>query len=132
MLFGFFREIAKGSVKPRISVEYAKKATVVTFTDEKILEDKDIRALEDSILSVVEQIGPIKLILDFCNVKFLSSMVLGLLIRISKRVYENEGKLALCNISDKIYEIFKITRLTNIFDIFENVEDATEELTSSG
>ncbi|MFC1737880.1 STAS domain-containing protein [Planctomycetota bacterium] len=119
-------------MKPNISIQYNEDITIVTFTDEQILEDKDIRALEDSILSVVEQGGPIKLILDFCNVKFLSSMVLGLLIRISKRVYENEGKLALCNISDKIYEIFKITRLTNIFDIFEDVEDATDELNKSG
>ncbi len=115
-------------IKPRISVEYASKAVIVGFTDEKILEDKDINALQESIMSVIEQSPKINLILDFKNVKFLSSAVLGLLIRISKRIYEIEGHLRLCNISPKIYEIFKITRLTKTFDIYKDIESATEEL----
>ena len=115
-------------IKPRISVEYIKNATVVTFTDEKILEENDIKALQESIMSVIEQAEHINLILDFCNVRFLSSAVLGLLIRISKRVYESGGKLRLCNINPKIHEIFKITRLTKVFDIYKDIESATETL----
>lgn len=115
-------------IEPRISVEYAENATIVAFVDEKILEEKDIRVLQESIMSVVEQTGRINLILDFCNVKFLSSAVLGLLIRISKKVYEHDGQLRLCNISPKIYEIFKITRLTKIFDIYKDIKSATENL----
>ena len=42
------------SIKPRISVEYAENATIVTFTDEKILEEKDVQALQESIMSVIE------------------------------------------------------------------------------
>jgi anti-sigma B factor antagonist len=115
-------------VKPRISVEYGDEATVIAFTDEKILEDKDIHALQDSVMSVIDQASQIKLVLDFCNVRFLSSSVLGLLIRISKKVYERDGQLRLCNINPKIHEIFKITRLTKIFDIYPDVETAIESL----
>jgi len=119
------------AIKPRISIEYARNATIVTFTDEKILEGKDIQALQDSIMSVIEQADGIDLILDFCNVRFLSSAVLGLLIRVSKRVYERDGQLRLCNIDPKIYEIFKITRLTKIFDIYRDVESATKDLSEA-
>jgi len=116
------------AIKPKISVEYAKNATVITFTDEKVLEEKDIQSLQSSIMSVVEQAGGINLILDFCNVRFLSSAVLGLLIRISKKLYERESQLRLCNINPKIYEVFKITRLTKVFDIYQNLENALEDL----
>ncbi len=119
------------AIKPRISVEYTENATITTFTDEKILEDRDIQALQESIMSVIEQAGRINLILDFCNVRFLSSAVLGLLIRVSKKVYEREGQLRLCNINPKIYEIFKITRLTKIFDICRDIESAIESLSES-
>lgn len=120
------------SIKPRISVEYAEKATVVTFTDEKILEEKDVQALQETIMSVIESAsGGIKLILDFSNVQFLSSAVLGLLIRISKKVYEHDGQLKLCSINPKIYKIFKITRLTKIFDIYEDMGSATESLSAA-
>ncbi len=120
------------AIKPRISVEYAENATITTFTDEKILEEKDIKALQESIMSVIEQAGRINLILDFCNVRFLSSAVLGLLIRISKRVYECDGQLRLCNINPKIYEVFKITRLTKIFDIYPDVVSSVESLPTAG
>ena len=120
------------AIKPRISVEYAENATITTFTDEKILEEKDIKALQESIMSVIEQAGRINLILDFCNVRFLSSAVLGLLIRISKRIYESDGQLRLCNINPRIYEVFKITRLTKIFDIYPDVAGAVESLPTAG
>ena len=116
------------TIQPNIGVEYAENATIVSFTDEKILEEKDINSLQESIMSVIEQAEQINLILDFSNVKFLSSAVLGLLIRISKRIYEHNGRLRLCNIDPKIYEIFKITRLTKTFDIYKNIESATKDL----
>lgn len=119
------------ALKPRISVEYVDNATVVTFVDEKILEEMDIQSLKESIMSVVEEGGRINLILDFSNVRFLSSAVLGLLMRISKKVYEQEGSLKLCNISSRLYEIFKITRLNKIFDIFDDVDSAIKSLSDT-
>jgi anti-sigma B factor antagonist len=120
------------TIKPRISVEYAEDATIVTFTDEKILEEKDVQALQESIMSVIESASDgINLILDFSNVRFLSSAVLGLLIRISKKVYEHDGQLKLCSIDPNIYKVFKITRLTKIFDIYEDIESATENLSKA-
>jgi anti-sigma B factor antagonist len=116
------------AIKTSITVEYAGNATIIGFTDQKILEEKDIKALQESIMSVIEQAERINLILDFGNVRFLSSAVLGLLIRISKRVYEHDGQLRLCSINPKIYEIFKITRLTKTFDIYNNIESAMEGL----
>ena len=116
------------AIKPSISVEYAGNATIMRFTDEKILEEQDIKVLQESIMSVIEQAERINLILDFGNVRFLSSAVLGLLIRISKRIYDCDGQLRLCNINPKIYEIFKITRLTKTFDIYNDIETAIEGL----
>jgi anti-anti-sigma factor len=114
------------AIQPRISVEYSSDATVVSFTDEKILEETDVRSLRTAVEAVIEQAGSIRLVLDFRCVKFLSSAVLGLLIRISKRVYEQGGQLRLCNIHLGIYEVFKITRLTSVFDIYEDVDGAVE------
>ena len=119
------------AIKPRISVEYAGNATIVSFADEKILEERDIKTLQESIMSVIDQAERINLVLDFGNVRFLSSAVLGLLIRISKRIYEHDGQLRLCNIDPKIFEIFKITRLTKTFDIYKDVKGAVEDLSQA-
>jgi anti-sigma B factor antagonist len=118
-------------IKPRINVKYTDNASIVTFTDERILEENDIRALQKSIMPVIEQAEQLNLILDFSNVRFLSSAVLGLLIRISKKVYEHDSRLRLCSINPKIYEVFKITRLTKIFDIYPDTDSAIESLSKA-
>jgi anti-sigma B factor antagonist len=70
----------------------------------------------------------VNLVIDFSSVRFLSSAVLGLLIRISKRINENKGRLKLCCISPRIYDIFKITRLDEIFEIYPDVKKAMQTL----
>ncbi|MBN2454929.1 MAG: STAS domain-containing protein [Sedimentisphaerales bacterium] len=114
-------------IRPKIGIQYRDHATIITFADEKILEETDIKALQEAIMSIVEKSERVNLVLDFGNVGFLSSAVLGLLIRASKKIYENDGQLRLCNINPKIYEVFKITRLTKTFDIYKDIESAVED-----
>lgn len=116
--------------KPKVSVEYASGAVVVTFMDEQILEEADISAIRESVTAVVEQTDKPGIILDFSNVRFLSSAVLGMLIRVSKMVYEKAGQLRLCSIHPKILEIFRITRLDRIFDIRKDAAAAIESLSA--
>ena len=113
---------------PKIGVRYTENASVVILTDEKILEPEDIQAYEKSIMPMIEQNKGLNLIIDFSNVQFLSSAVLGLLTRISKRVHESGGQLRLCCINSKIFEIFKITRLDKVFEIYEDVGKADQSL----
>ena len=113
---------------PETKIEYFKNATVALIGEERILQEHDIQALESSIMPLIENSHGINLIINFSNVKFLTSSALGLLIRISKKIYEMEGKLLLCCIDPKIYQIFEITRLNEVFAIFESQELAMESL----
>ena len=113
-------------INPKIAVEYVDNAAVATLTDQKILEEIDIQALENSIIPLVERKQGINLVLDFSNVEFLSSSALGLLIRVSKKVYESNGQLRLCSISNAIMQVFKITRLDNIFKILPDSQQALD------
>ena len=105
---------------PKISVDYGQDAIMVTLKYEKILEDSDIQSLEESILPIIEENDKIKFVINFCNVKFLSSAMLGLLIRINKLISEKNGQLRLCSINDKIMGVFKITRLDKVFAISDD------------
>jgi len=111
-------------IKPSISLQYVEQATILTLSDRQILEEKNIRTLQEAMVSVIDECEGIHLVLDFCNVEFLSSAVLGLLIRVSKHVHECNGKIRLCNINPKIYEVFRITQLTKVFDIQKDIDDA--------
>ncbi len=112
------------AIHPNMSIEFHGQVAVATLTDEKILEEHQLEGLEGSFLPLIEQNPGIQLIINFEQVQFLTSSVLGLLIRISKKVYETDGKLRLCSIAPKILEVFKITRLDKIFEIYPDVDEA--------
>ena len=113
--------------QPKIAVDYIENVTVATITDEKILEQADVDAIEGSIMPLIDPAGT-NLVIDFKNVNFLTSAALGLLIRISKKIYETKGNLRLCCITNKIYEVFKITRLDQVFEIYDERADALKSL----
>ena len=101
----------------RMIVENGTDVTLVTFQDENILDEQQIRRLERTLLPVVRQNEQKQLVLNFQNVKFMSSSFLGLLVKIHKRVIEMGGHLQLFNLDPKIHKVFEITQLVKIFDI---------------
>lgn len=109
---------------PNISVEYLQNAAVVTINCERILEDVDIIGLEDSLIPLVQEQQEFNLVIDFTKVKYLSSAMLGLLIRISKEISDRKGQLRLCCINEKLFGIFKITRLDKVFMIASDRKQA--------
>jgi len=103
--------------QPRIEIEYGLDVTFVTFMEDKILEEEQIRELREALEAVIEKNEDKKLILNFVNVKFMTSAVLGLLVRVHKKVVELGGKLQLSNLDSNLRRVFEITQLTKVFDI---------------
>jgi len=108
--------------KERINVENGTDVTIVTFEEENILEDQQIRKLERSLLPVIRDNQQRRLVLNFAKVKFMSSAFLGLLVKVHKRVIEAGGTLQLFNLDPKIQKVFEITQLVKVFDIVKNQE----------
>jgi anti-sigma B factor antagonist len=106
----------------KIKVEYGERVTIVTFQDENILEDLQIKKLEQALLPIIKEKGNERIILNFTNVRYMSSACLGLLVKVHKRIIEQSGHLQLCSLDPKIYKVFEITQLTKIFDIVPSAE----------
>ncbi len=108
--------------KEKLNVENGTDVTIVTFEEENILEDQQIRKLERALLPVIRDNQQKKLVLNFIKVKFMSSAFLGLLVKVHKRVIEAGGSLQLYNLDPKIQKVFEITQLVKIFDIVRSEE----------
>ena len=103
--------------KEKITVENVVGAVVVTFEEGTILEDQQIRKLDRALMPLISTNPDKRLVLDFAKVKFVSSSLLGLLVKVHKRVIEAGGHLQLCNIDGKLRRVFEITQLVDVFDI---------------
>jgi anti-anti-sigma factor len=111
------KESIMEELESNIKVDYGIDKTFITFNDESILEEHKIKKLESAIVPVINEKGDGELILNFCNVQSMSSSVLGLLVKIHKKVCELDGHLKLLNLNPNIYKVFEITQLTKVFDI---------------
>lgn len=101
----------------KITVESVMDVTIVTFTEERIVDEEQIRELQVSFEPIIEQNQDKELILNFINVKFMTSALLGLLVRIHKKVCELGGRMRLSNLDSNLRKVFEITQLTKVFEI---------------
>jgi anti-sigma B factor antagonist len=101
----------------KIIVESGLNVTIVTFTQERIVDEEQIRELQESFGPIIEKNQDKELILNFVNVKFMTSALLGLLIRVHKKVCELGGRLRLSNLNSNLRKVFEITQLTRVFEI---------------
>jgi anti-sigma B factor antagonist len=106
-----------GQKQSRIIVESGMDITIVTFTDERIVDEEQIRELQKSFGPIIEKNQDKELILNFINVKFMTSALLGLLVRIHKKICELGGRLRLSNLDPNLRKVFEITQLTKVFEI---------------
>ena len=112
------------SKSPNLDVAEAGDVSVVHLGDQRRLDEFSTQQLGIELFRLVEEENRSKLVLDFEAVDFLSSAALGKLIALSKKTHTRGGTLKLCNLDNRLLEIFAITRLDLLFDIRPNEAEA--------
>ncbi|MDA7977195.1 MAG: STAS domain-containing protein [Pirellulales bacterium] len=102
---------------PQIDSKQEGDVLVLKFTDAQILDEGKIEEMGDELMKIVEHCEEKKLLLNFAEVQFMSSAVLGKLIKINKICGDREVHLKFCDIAKDLLQVFKITRLDKVFDI---------------
>ena len=105
------------SAESRVTVELTGEAILLTFNDERISEEHQVKELEASILPVLDQAEEKAVVLNLAAVRFVSTIFLALLIRIHKRICELGGRMELSNLHSNTHKILDVTNLTKIFTI---------------
>jgi anti-sigma B factor antagonist len=96
---------------------------LVRLRAQAVRAEEDVEALGRGLLALTEEPG-VRIVLSFLGVQYLTSLVLGRLIQVHKRLAESGGELRLADIDPQLYEIFAITRLDRLFRVFEREDDA--------
>ena len=101
---------------------------VVSFRTSRILDQSNVQQLGDELETLVKKHRLQKVVINFENIHYMSSAVMGKLVSLFKQLNAEGGDLRLCRISDSIYEIFKIMRFDKLFKICDTEDDAVIEL----
>ena len=97
---------------------------VVRLGEHRMLDSVTVMKVSDELSSVADQADCHKLLLNFSGVEFLSSLMLGKLLMLHKKMTAKGGKLKLCDVGPKIEEVFTGTKMDQVFDIRKSEPDA--------
>jgi anti-anti-sigma factor len=99
-----------------LQVKPGPDGAIATLTARSLTE-ANVGAVAKELSALVGQLGGQSLVLDLGAVEFVSSMGLGKLLSLSKKVREGGGQLSLRNVRSQVYEVLVTTRLTDILDV---------------
>jgi len=86
----------------------------------------DIIEVREQLYGLAERRGSQRLLLDFTNVRFVSSHSFGILANVQKKVIAAGGLLRLCCLDADLLQDFRITHLDRVFAIFESRQEALD------
>ena len=111
---------------PRLLVETIHGITVASFADSEILTEEVIEEVSDQLQDLVDGIGSGDVLLNFREVRLMSSAMLAKLLKFGRRVSAAGGRLKLCGLAPDLLQAFKITRFDRLFEIHDEESAALD------
>jgi len=102
---------------------------LVVFKDKKILDDTTLDEIKKEIATLLGKATGPDVLLDFGNVEFMSSAMLGLLGQLHRKISTGHGRLKMCSIRPEIFQVFKLTSLDKLFSIHKDAPTALATFT---
>ena len=98
--------------------------TVVNFRHASILDGATVESIGDELYALVDEKARRKLVLDFTQVKFLSSTMLGVLLNLHKKAAAIKGKVLICGLRSKLFKVFKVMNLHKLMSFAKDEQEA--------
>jgi anti-sigma B factor antagonist len=95
-------------------------------------EEENIEALAQELLILEGKYECRRLILDLTDVEYMTSSMLGQLIRIHRQLHRDQGKLVLCLLHPTVDEILRTSNLVSYFHVADTLEQAAAMFEPTG
>jgi anti-sigma B factor antagonist len=116
-----FKVKSKEAIPVALSVQKDGDVTVASFDNDRILDELLIQKLGDELIGLTQGTDVQKLLLDFRNVEFMSSAMIGKLVLVNKKCGAANKPLRFCCINSNLMEVFRLTNLDKVFKIDPDV-----------
>lgn len=110
--------------KTNLEITSQGQAAVAALKGASITDAETITDVHKQISKFIEENHPERIVIDFEQVKFFSSQLLGMLLGIRARLKTYNGEVVISAIEPRLHKVFKITNLDRIFRFFPDKESA--------
>jgi anti-anti-sigma factor len=86
---------------------------VISFVARQIQDEKTAEAMLQQLVTLVDDLHARKVVIDFQNIKYISSVAFRPLLSVRRKLHESGGRLILCGLSSVVGDVFYTTRLVS-------------------
>lgn len=90
---------------------------LIYFQDVRIIDERRISSLGQELGELINNTENTRVILNFQNVSFMSSAMIGKLVEFERKCTAAKVKLRLCSINENVEEVFNLMRMDKLFTI---------------
>ena len=109
----------------RLEISEGGDVTAVRFRDRRIDTILAIEQVGEELYRLVEEGRHNRLVLDFSNVDYLSSALIGKLLSLNVKVEARDGNVKLCGIRPEVSDLFHACKLDRVFPISKDAAVAS-------
>ena len=108
----------------QLVIQEISGVTIVDFGSSSLLEGTVVEAIGRQLTDLVANQARRKILLDFSQVRFLSSSMLGVLLQTRKQLEAIKGRMAICGLRQELQKVFKVSKLEKLFKFYDKEEQA--------
>lgn len=99
---------------------------VVYIPDVRLTEESRIESLSNDLVTMVNRSDVTRLLLNFGNVKFMGSAMIGKVILLNNLCKKLKVDFRICRLNSELHSVFKQMKLDKILRIHESEEEALD------
>lgn len=89
-----------------------------------VFNEDAVKSLYKQFEQIIDEARSKRFVIDFANVQYMSSTVLGVLVSTLLRIQKQHGELRLTGIDRDLKQVFRLTGLHRIFRICDTLDGA--------
>ena len=114
-------------MEPSIAVQRTPEAIILTAQTGRLDQGAIQRIKRESDLNLASP-KRLPLVINLARLEVASSLLMGTLVDLLKKLEQHGVRLVLCEIPDAIHESFSVTRIQTMFEIYDTTQDALSAL----
>jgi anti-sigma B factor antagonist len=109
-----------------MEVDRVGPVTVVRFTGRAIVDARSIGLIGAELTRLVDKFGNRQVLLNFGQVRNLSSYMLAGIVNLHKKVDAVGGRVDVCALDPELRKVFELTRLSKLVSIYGDEREALQ------
>lgn len=123
-------DVCGGYVENRMKIELTQELNVCVIKPYGPINYSTLARFNETLNRSIDE-GSNKILLNFAEVDFISTLAIRALMEANKKIVAKQGTIAVCSLSKELRELFDVIQLDRIFPVFNDSIDAIHEMKQS-